>query len=159
MSAPTVSAIDRLRSRVRGPQCNLDLVRVWARRALNDRAGVPSSGVERSLEPVRRRATVIVGERDHRRASRAPAEVALVAGRASPRVERSVAQHPRGGQRVRDQQLLGLGAARVVTDDHLEASGRERLLFERVQQPAQPQRAVAGGHHHGNLRRRRRLAH
>src|SRR5947209_6905549 len=55
------------------------------------------------------------------------------------------------------QQPLGLGAARVVGDDHLQ-SVAHGLVGERVEQPAQPDRPVARGHHHGHRPVRARIS-
>jgi hypothetical protein len=48
--------------------------------------------------------------------------------------------------------LEALAPGGVVGDDDLEARSVERLLLQRVEQPAQPQGAIVRGHGDGDLR-------
>ena len=125
------------------------LVGVRQRHALDDRAGVGLRRGQRALQPVGRRAAVVVGEDDERRGRGAPAGVAQLAARWARRV--GVEAQRARLDRVVAQQPLGLAAVvGVVGDDHLEPLARQRLLLERVQQPAQPQRAVVRGDDDGD---------
>ena len=74
-------------------------------------------------------------------------------GGPGPGAKRQVAQHAGARERVRRAAAPRSRRRRVVGDDDLEALARERLLLERVEQPAQPQRAVV------RRRRRRSIFH
>ena len=106
---------------------------------------MPAGGGERVRKPLGGRAAVVVREGDDRRACQPPGGVAVAPGRRAAGRQRHVAQDAGGRERVRLQELLGLGPRRVMPDDDLELLAWQRLLLERVQEPAQSQRPVVRG--------------
>lgn len=119
---------------------------------MNDRPGVAPGRFERALEPLRGGHAVVVGERDHRSRRSPPSSVTQPSGGSMAGGEVEVTQDAGGGEGVCTEQVGSLGRGRVVHHHHLEALRVQRLIFERVEKPAQPQWSIVRRHHHGDLR-------
>jgi hypothetical protein len=128
----------------------MQLVGVRLRRALDHGARMAAGGLERALDEVPRRAAVVVDEHDDRGRPGAPREVAVVAASSGARRHGGLAQRAVLSERMGAQELARL-LARVVPHDHLEALARQRLVHQRVQQPAKPEGPVVRGHRHRDL--------
>ena len=123
----------------------MHLIRVRLGPSLNYGVGAARRGEER-LEPVRRRAAVVVGEGDHARCRRAPAVIPLRCRAANRSDEESDPEPIRGGG---ERSLL----PRRADDQDLELARVQRLLRERRQGESQARLAAERRYHHGDTRR------
>ena len=113
--------------------------------ALDDGARVPPDGGEDVLEPILGRAAVIVGEDQRVGAGQFDGGVAICPGQRGTRGQAGPAQALGGGERVLAEHAVGLLTRRVMAHDDLPPRVLERLLRQRIQQPAQAQGPIVRG--------------